>query len=357
MQEWAMNTTAPAELNPGPGLAPAPPRPRQFWHESLEASRCPALLRDCLMALIDATPGMVMVSSSKGRLLYMNGVGRRLLGMDPHASIVARTVFDIYSPNSCDLLLGEAVPTCLRSGMWRGEMTLVDSAGAEIPVSQVLMAHHVREQDGKETSTLSSIAWDIREMKAIEQQLRHQATHDALTGLPNRMLLLDRLEQAIAMSERKGSFVGVLFIDLDGFKSVNDTHGHEAANQLLCALGQRLAGRVRGEDTIARYGGDEFVLVIPELASPEDIGRVMNQVRGAVYEPFVVGGKTVRLEASIGVAIYPQDGRDAGALLRRADGRMYEQKPQPKAGGPGPSVAPPEPVGALAPEADPPAAA
>ncbi len=308
----------------GPGFPPG--QPRHFLNDSLDAGRSPAILRDCLMALIDATPGMVMVSSSQGRLLYMNGVGRQMLGIGTQTSIAARTVFDIYSPQSCDTLLDEAIPTCLRSGIWRGEMTLLDNAGAEVPVSQVLMAHRVREQHGRETTTLSSIAWDIREMKDIERQLRHQATHDALTGLPNRMLLLDRLEHAIVVAERKGGAVGVLFLDLNGFKQVNDSLGHEMANQLLCALGRRLAARVRAEDTIARYGGDEFVLVIPDLATPEDTARVTRQVRQAVEETFAMGREMVRLEASIGVAVYPHDGRDAGALLRRADGRMYEQK-------------------------------
>jgi diguanylate cyclase (GGDEF)-like protein len=118
----------------------------------------------------------------------------------------------------------------------------------------------------------------------------------------------------------------VVFLDLNGFKDVNDTRGHEAANQLLCGLGQRLAGRVRAEDTIARYGGDEFVLVIPDLTSPEDIARVVRQVSAAVNEPFAIGAESVRLGVSVGVAIYPLDGRDASGLLRRADSRMYEQK-------------------------------
>jgi diguanylate cyclase (GGDEF)-like protein len=301
-------------------------RARRFWFDSLDASGCPALLRDCLMALIDATPGMVMVSSSQGRLLYINGAGRRMLGIGPQADILTRDVFHVYSPQSCDVLLAEAIPTCLRSGIWRGEMALVDGAGNEIPVSQVLMAHHVREADGKETTTLSSIAWDIREMKDIERQLRHQATHDALTGLPNRVLLFDRLDHAIITAGRKGTLVGVVFLDLDGFKEINDTRGHAAADQLLFGLGQRLATRVRAEDTIARYGGDEFVLVIPDLASPDDINRVVQQVTEAVHEPFALGHESVHLGASIGVAVYPLDGRDASGLLRRADGRMYEQK-------------------------------
>jgi diguanylate cyclase (GGDEF)-like protein len=325
-------------------------RARRFWFESLDASRCPALLRDCLMALIDATPGMVMVSSSQGRLLYINGVGRGMLGIPPAVDILSRKVFDIYSPQSCDVLLAEAIPTCLRAGIWRGEMTLLDSTGGEIPVSQVLMAHHVREQDGKETTTLSSIAWDIREMKQIERQLRHQATHDALTGLPNRLLLMDRLDQAIVVAQRNGTHVGVLFLDLNGFKQINDTHGHEAADQLLCGLGQRLGCRLRAEDTIARYGGDEFVLVIPELNSPADVGRVLHKVQQAIDEPFAIGRESVHLGVSIGVAIFPQDGRDAGALLRRADVKMYEQKTANRPGWPAAQSGTGNPVAAIDPQ-------
>jgi diguanylate cyclase (GGDEF)-like protein len=140
------------------------------------------------------------------------------------------------------------------------------------------------------------------------------------------MLLLDRLDHAIIAAGRKGTQVGVVFLDLNGFKEINDTRGHEAANQLLCGLGQRLASRVRAEDTIARYGGDEFVLVIPDLTSPEDIARVVRQVTEAVSEPFAIGNESVHIGASLGVAVYPLDGRDASGLLRRADGRMYEQK-------------------------------
>jgi diguanylate cyclase (GGDEF)-like protein len=303
------------------------------WHPAsapLDDTNCPALLRSALLALVDATPGIVMVSNSRGRLLYMNGMGRRMLGIARDAVVVSRTVYDVYSPQSCELLLGEAVPTCLSTGIWRGEITLIDSTGAEIPVSQVLMAHRVREQDGKETTVLSSIAWDIREMKQVEHQLRHQATHDALTGLPNRAMLMDSLTQAIHSAEWNQHCVGVLFLDLDGFKQINDTLGHETANQLLRGLGQRLKSRVRGHDVVARYGGDEFVLLIPDLAEPGDISRVIQQVQEVMWEPFVIGGESVWIKASTGLAIYPQDGTDADTLLQKADSNMYRQKKELK---------------------------
>jgi len=294
--------------------------------DALDASGCPSLLRGCLLALVDATPGLVMVSSSKGRLLYMNGMGRQLLGYDRNANLLARRVFDLYSARSCELLLEEAIPTCLQAGVWRGETILLDRNRQEIPVSQVLMAHRVKEQDGKDTTVLSSIAWDIRELKQVELRLRHQATHDALTGLPNRALLMDRLEQAIRSAERSSTSVGVLFVDLDGFKEVNDSCGHESGNLLLRELAQRLQQRVRAQDTVARYGGDEFVLVISDLTLPGDMNRVVQQVQEALAEPFQLGGEPRRLAASIGVTLYPMDGMDAETLLQGADSRMYEQK-------------------------------
>jgi diguanylate cyclase (GGDEF)-like protein len=304
---------------------PEAPEPRD-----LVEGRHPTVLRGCLMALVDATPGIVMVSNSRGGLLYMNVMGRRMLGIDQHSGIASRKVYDVYSAQSCELLLGEAIPTCLRDGIWRGEMTLVDAAGVEIPVSQVLMAHRAREPDGRETTLLSSIAWDIREMKQVEHQLRHQAMHDALTGLPNRAMLMDSLERAIREAEWNQTCVGVLFLDLDGFKQVNDRFGHETANQLLRALGQRLKGRVRVQDMVARYGGDEFVLLVSDLADPGDMTRVIEQVQEVLWEPFLVGGESQWIKASIGLAVYPRDGRDAETLLRLADSDMYRQKKELK---------------------------
>lgn len=298
--------------------------------ESLDAMQRPTVLRGCLLALVEATPGLVMVSDAKGRVIYMNGMGRFMLGLNSRENIMGREVFEFYSPLACEQLLADAIPTCLRSGVWRGETTLMDGDQVEIPVSQVLMAHHVREEDGRETTMLSSIAWDIREQKQVEQELRHQATHDALTGLPNRTLLMDRLTHAIHAAERSRTLVGVLFLDLDGFKQINDSCGHEAANMLLREIGQRLQAHLRAQDTIARYGGDEFVLLVSDLATPGDMTRVLQLVHQAVAEPFLIGGKSMRIAASVGVAMYPLDGHDAETLLQRADTMMYERKKQMK---------------------------
>jgi diguanylate cyclase (GGDEF)-like protein len=300
-----------------------------------EASAAP-MLQGCLLELINATPGLVMVSSSHGGLVYMNDTGRRMLGIDAQEDIYARKVHDLYSPSSCKQLREEAIPTCLDEGTWRGELTLLDDQQEEVPVSQVLMAHQVRGPNGRgpngrEATLVSSIAWDIREMKQVEQELRHRATHDALTGLPNRAMLMEQLRQAIATAGQAQNHVGVLFLDLDGFKQLNDQRGHETASQLLRSLAQRLKARVRTQDVVARYGGDEFVLLIPDLAAPGDVARVLQQVSEVLWEPFVVGGESLWLTASTGLALYPFDGLDADTLLRHADREMYEQKRKLKA--------------------------
>lgn len=300
-----------------------------------EASAAP-MLQGCLLELINGTPGLVMVSSSHGGLVYMNTMGRRMLGIGEQEDIYSRKVQDLYSPSSCRQLREEAIPTCLASGSWRGELTLLDDQQEEVPVSQVLMAHQVRGPNGrgpngKEATLVSSIAWDIREMKQVEQELRHRATHDALTGLPNRARLMEQLRQSISAAELNQNHVGVLFLDLDDFKQLNDTRGHETASQLLRALGQRLKARVRAQDMVARYGGDEFVLLIPDLTSPGDVSRVLQQVQQVFWEPFIVGGDSVWLTASTGLALYPFDGLDADTLLRQADSEMYKHKRKMKA--------------------------
>jgi diguanylate cyclase (GGDEF)-like protein len=293
--------------------------------ERLDVVRCPKLLRGCLLTLLEATHGLVAVWNTRGRLLYMNSMGRTMLGFDQQTPLVGHRVAELYAPRGREELRTHAIPACLRLGVWHGETALLDLGGNAIPVSQVLMANRIQHR-GRDVTVISSIAWDIREQKQRELKLRHAATHDALTGLPNRTLLLDRLGQAIRRAARHRLYVAVLFLDLDDFKSINDTCGHEAANGLLRDLGWRLQSIVRDEDTVARYGGDEFVLVIPELRTPQDVARVKQQVQRALGESFIIDNTRVHLHASVGIATYPKDGEDAQTLLEAADSVMYDEK-------------------------------
>ncbi|MBK8182488.1 MAG: EAL domain-containing protein [Candidatus Competibacteraceae bacterium] len=158
------------------------------------------------------------------------------------------------------------------------------------------------------------------------RHIHHLATHDALTGLPNRTLLLDRLSQAIHAAHRKHHCVGVLFLDLDHFKAVNDSLGHDIGDQLLQVVTERLRGSIRQEDTLARHGGDEFILVLPDIIEPATAGRVAAHLLQALRAPFVLDGHLLNINASIGVSIYPLDSTDLMTLIRCADSAMYQAK-------------------------------
>jgi diguanylate cyclase (GGDEF)-like protein len=283
-------------------------------------------LRPCLLGLLEAMPGVVMASRVDGRLLYLNAAGRSLLGVGPSEPITSLRLSDFYSRSAYGQLLDQVIPTCLRRGVWSGEIALRSRQREEIATNQVFMAHNVGHDDGS-PPVLASIAWDVRAYKTTEQALRRQATHDSLTDCPNRALLMDRLAQAIHRAERRRLRVGVLFLDLNDFKQINDTFGHETANQVLKEVAQRLRSNLRGEDTVARYGGDEFVLVVPDLNAASDVDRVTSQTRKLLEEPVVVNGVRIPVAASVGVALYPLDGEDTEALLRAADSAMYRAKP------------------------------
>ena len=171
------------------------------------------------------------------------------------------------------------------------------------------------------------IVRDITERKLAERRIHHLAHHDDLTGLPNRSLLRERLDQAILDAQRGGGAVGLAFIDLDGFKLVNDALGHNAGDELLKVVGARMARCLRCEDTLARFGGDEFVILLPALqGEPGSIAPLLERVRQAVTEPVLVEGQEVRVSCSIGATFYPRDGVDASALMMHADVAMYRAK-------------------------------
>jgi diguanylate cyclase (GGDEF)-like protein len=163
-----------------------------------------------------------------------------------------------------------------------------------------------------------------RQRQSLQEQLEHMALHDALTGLPNRRLLADRLEDALRPSHRDDT-VAVCFVDLDGFKAVNDAHGHDAGDRLLAVLAHRLQAMIGNSDTAARVGGDEFVIVCGQLEGAAPAAALADQVREAIAEPCAIDGREVRVAASIGVAL-GRSGDDAAALLADADAAMYLAK-------------------------------
>ena len=178
----------------------------------------------------------------------------------------------------------------------------------------------------KEQRMVIAAVRDISERKAVEQKMLHLASHDSLTGLANRTLLQDRTRHAILRAARNGDHVGVLFIDLDHFKTINDSLGHHVGDRLLQTVAQRIKGCLREDDTVARQGGDEFIVVLPSASRFEDVGMVAGKILHSVSAPYSVEGNELHTSASIGVAVFPEDGEDVEALLRNADIAMYHAK-------------------------------
>jgi len=185
-------------------------------------------------------------------------------------------------------------------------------------------------QGRREAKGFLLMVLDVTEKLQAEERIRDLAFQDALTRLPNRLLLADRLEQAIATADRNNSKVGVLFVDLDDFKRVNDTFGHKVGDELLRQTGKRLSACLRSNDTLARYAGDEFVAVLMDLKDPAEAASIASRMLESVAEPFDLSGKLVRIGVSIGIAVYPEDGQEGTLLLNHADRAMYRAKGQGK---------------------------
>ena len=230
----------------------------------------------------------------------------------------------VLAGDEADLELadGEALVVARVSTRLTTEALLVGRHGLPVPTQHLEGFHLVAEQ----ASSALDNAQRYEERRAFQNKLAHQATHDSLTGLPNRALLNDRAQTAIARSRRTGSLVSVMFIDLDRFKEINDVLGHSVGDALLISVASRLSELIRPEDTCARVGGDEFVVVCADHANDVSVLELAHRLRAALHAPFQVEGIVLDIEASIGIAWSPEHGDDVADLLRRADSAMYAAK-------------------------------
>ena len=173
---------------------------------------------------------------------------------------------------------------------------------------------------------MQTILRDITERKEMQEQIWRQANFDPLTGVPNRLLFHDRLQQDIERAERDQHHIALIYLDIDGFKEVNDSFGHTTGDELLRQVAQRLAGTLRRTDTIARMGGDEFTIIMPQVEEPPMVNNLAERILAGLTEPFSIGGYEGSISASLGIAVYPEDGTSIDTLLKRADSAMYEAK-------------------------------
>ena len=213
--------------------------------------------------------------------------------------------------------------TLEKTGHWRGELWNRRKNGELFPKWQTIS--RVADSSGRVTHYVGVFS-DVTQIKRSQEQLEHLVQHDALTDLPNRLLLNERLEQAIKHAERQQTQLAVIFLDLDNFKHINDSLGHPVGDQLLQAVASKLLQAVRQDDTVARIGGDEFVLLLEDIGKPENAGIAAQKLAAVFTDPFQLSEQAIRITASMGICISPQDGRDPATLLRNADSAMYRAK-------------------------------
>jgi diguanylate cyclase (GGDEF)-like protein/PAS domain S-box-containing protein len=275
-------------------------------------------------AVDSAVEGVVILSggpsASRPRITFANGGFLRMTGLT-RSDVLGHTL-DVLSVAPGETLAEARRAFAVAEGFQR-ELAVTRPDGTELAVELQLIP--VR---GRKAGSISWIAIlrDVSERHQHVAALEHQALHDALTGLPNRLLLHDRLEQTLRGSRREGGSLAVLLIDLDGFKEINDSYGHSVGDVLLAQIGPRLRAVLRSVDTIARFGGDEFVVLLPASGGRGDAGRTAAKILEALETPFVVNEHTLEISASIGIALSPEHGTDAAMLMRSADVAMYAAK-------------------------------
>ena len=280
-----------------------------------------SLLR--FQAIIDSTTDFVGVTDGDGKTIYLNPAAREALGIAGDADLSTIEPSEFYTEGSWRVVAAKALPAVMRGEVWRGELSLRGpDDGKAIPISNVLLAQ--RTPSG-ELDFVASIARDTSAQKALEARLQHQADHDELTALPNRTPLITWLDEAIRHVDRFGSSVAVLFSDIDRFKVMNDSLGHQAGDQLLVAMSRRLLGATRPHDRIARFGGDEFVILCTGVDGPAEAAELADRIRREVGGRFSIGDQEVFVTVSIGVALATGH-ESAEELLRDADAAMYEAK-------------------------------
>lgn len=282
-------------------------------------------------ALIDQSSDLVLVTDRAGRADFLSPSVERLLGHgtedDPVGSDGPNKTgpFDLIATVDPEdqARLAMALQTAAPGRVSAGEFRINGRHGTS--------TYEVSVQDLTDDPSVNGLVvtgHDVTERLELNEQLEHRSLHDTLTGLPNRALLADRFNQALSASERDGTSVGLLLLDLDRFKEVNDTFGHHYGDELLQQLGGRLTGALRSADTVARLGGDEFAVLLPDVHHVEDATRVAATLQSALAEQFRVAGVDLDVEASIGVAVSGEHSRDPITLMRHADIAMYVAKTQ-----------------------------
>lgn len=277
-----------------------------------------------LIKAVEQSPVSVVITDTKGIIQYVNPKFTQLMGYTAEEAI-GKTPRIIKGDFLSREFYKGMWDTILAGKEWHGVFNNRTKSG-EL-VWEVASISPIRDDDGKITHFVG-IKEDITEIKRLQDNLEHMARHDQLTGLPNRFLFNDRIQMAVLQAKRRGTQCAVMYMDLDEFKSVNDTLGHDAGDAVLVAAGERIQACIRESDTLARMGGDEFTALLNDVKQPENVARVAANIIAALTKPIRIGEAECTIGVSIGIAIYPQDGETTDSLLSKADHALYEVKRQ-----------------------------
>jgi diguanylate cyclase (GGDEF)-like protein/PAS domain S-box-containing protein len=288
----------------------------------------------CSRFILDCIGDAVASTDEDGKINYLNLRAQNLTGWAINDAI-GRSAPDVLQILNADTR--EAVPDYLDKAI-RTDRTIylpkdcvfLRRDGSEFPIEDSVAPIH---NDKGHAIGAVIVFRDVSAAQAVKREIMHSAEYDYLTGLPNRLLLNDRVTQAISMASRHTKRIAILFMDLNGFKRINDSLGHATGDKLLQSISQRLLNCVRASDTVSRHGGDEFVVLLSELESFEGAITTAKKLLDAVAKPHFIDDQRLTVTASIGVSVYPEDGRDAYTLFYNADVAMYEAKDSPT--GPG----------------------
>jgi diguanylate cyclase (GGDEF)-like protein/PAS domain S-box-containing protein len=285
------------------------------------------LFEDIARIALDAIGDGVLAVDPQGKVIYLNAVAKAMTGW-ADGKALGRLVNDVFfvvdgatrhraiNPAQRAMREGQKVALSLGSVLIRrdgSDLAIEDSA---IPIY---------DRTGQVAGAVI-VFHDAKDSGSARQKILHLAHHDSLTGLPNRMLMLERLTHAIGMAKRHKKRMAVLFIDLDDFKHINDRHGHAVGDQLLCSVAQEILNCVRSTDTVSRQGGDEFIVLLTEVEAKSDAAHIASKLLVEFSNPRLIGGHLLKISPSIGISIFPEDGIDADTLLLHADSAMYNSK-------------------------------